>query len=226
LVAEVLRSVLGTYSSRVGPDVVTLMEHYQNLLRRYIMPDSDIADLCRKIYTKHRQALDLIFEHRPDAQLRVAEVIQGLINDTPEIVPDTMGKSYMHFALREWDEQSWQHLGKGWTRSGRLLLFEFQNYSEKSRSLVLYIGPGDDDARSVLFEAFCEPTPRFKGAVSEITKAYTRVYTKKWPAISSAVDMDDEELQVALEKPWREFVQKDLPRIREIAAGINWTAGS
>ena len=105
MVAESIGSVLAAYQSRIGTDVSALLRHYMTMLRRHIVSDSEIAELCRRIYAKHQQALDLIFEHRPDSQLRIAEVVRGLINSSERegIVADTLGKTYLHFALREWD---------------------------------------------------------------------------------------------------------------------------
>src|SRR5215208_5168776 len=64
------------------PDVRTLISHYAQMLRRHIVAESEIAVLCRQIYLKHRLALDLIFEHRPDALSRVRENLQGLVSET------------------------------------------------------------------------------------------------------------------------------------------------
>jgi hypothetical protein len=35
-------------SSTIGPDVRTLLRHYEQMLRRHIVSDSEIAELCRK----------------------------------------------------------------------------------------------------------------------------------------------------------------------------------
>ena len=47
-------------------DVRTLLRLYATTLRRNIVPDvsNDVHQLARKIYRKHKQAIDLIIEHR------------------------------------------------------------------------------------------------------------------------------------------------------------------
>lgn len=67
------------HRSMLGSDIVTLLEHYALMLRRHIMSDSGVAELCQSIYQKHKQALDLIFEHRPDQQALINEYAQLLI---------------------------------------------------------------------------------------------------------------------------------------------------
>lgn len=223
LIAETIDSVLDTHGSRASNDIATLMRHYLNLLRRYILSESDIAELCRQIYRKHRQALDLIFEHRPDSRARTAEFMHRLIADAdrPGLVLDTVAKTYIRFALREWDEKPWQRTGRGWTRSHRLMLFELQN-ADPSIALVLYVGPGDDAARRAVYEAFCQPEARLRGAAKALSKAFTRVYSKKWLPVTKAEEMSDDELYEELQKRWGRFLENDLPKIREVAADIEW----
>ena len=56
------------HRAAVPPDVEVAIRHYVELLERHIMEDTPIAVLARKIYRRHARALDLILEHRPDAQ--------------------------------------------------------------------------------------------------------------------------------------------------------------
>lgn len=65
-VCAVLEGRAKSRASTLGADVLTTIVHYTQMLRRHIVGDSDIAELCRRIYQRHRRALDLIYEHRPD----------------------------------------------------------------------------------------------------------------------------------------------------------------
>jgi hypothetical protein len=76
---QLVELICQTYKSILGPDVYTLMIHYLKMLRRHIVSDSEIAELCQKIYQKHQKALDLIFEHRPDLQSKLAETLKEMI---------------------------------------------------------------------------------------------------------------------------------------------------
>lgn len=48
-----------------------LIDHYIDLLRRKIVKDQELIRICNEIYTKHKKALDLIFENRSD---RISDV--------------------------------------------------------------------------------------------------------------------------------------------------------
>src|SRR6185437_4334491 len=117
--------------SRLKPDVRVLISHYAQLLRRHIVVDSEIADLCRKIYSKHAKAIDLILEHRPDNEAKLRDYLEGMIKRQPGLVFDeNPSKAYIRFALREWDVPKLlapPELRRPEWKSGRILLFEFQN---------------------------------------------------------------------------------------------------
>lgn len=54
-------------SSALSNEATMLIDNYISLLRRKIMKDDqELIGICNKIYLKHRQALDLIFENKTD----------------------------------------------------------------------------------------------------------------------------------------------------------------
>ena len=54
-------------SSALSNEAKMLIDNYVSLLRRKIMKDDqELIGICNKIYLKHRQALDLIFENKTD----------------------------------------------------------------------------------------------------------------------------------------------------------------
>ena len=134
---------------------------------------------------------------------------------------DHITKASLKFGLEEWDQQPWQKRGGGWTKSGRLLLFEIY-VADKSSSMHLYIGPGEDSARRAVFEAFTAGNkPRLKGGRPKLTTTYTTVYSVKWKGAEAMGDLTDEELAKTIDAQWAAFIDKDLPKIREVASGIH-----
>ena len=63
-------SVEGVSRSAQRPGTRT----YAEMVRRHIVEDSEIQQLCRAIYAKHQKALDPIFEHWPDRAGQVSEI--------------------------------------------------------------------------------------------------------------------------------------------------------
>jgi hypothetical protein len=154
-IAELVDSVREARASTLGADVRTLMTHYTTMLRRHIVSDSEIAELCRKLYREHRQALDLIYEHRPDRQYDMFEMLKQLVEEgSPDhdLSLDHSTKSYVRFSLADWDRFPAQGTGEGWVDSGRVLVFEFDNRPDRL-SLKLIIGPGPQRVRKGIHEA-------------------------------------------------------------------------
>lgn len=53
-------------TTALSNEAAMLIDNYISLLRRKIVKDQELVDICNKIYSKHRQALDLIFENKTD----------------------------------------------------------------------------------------------------------------------------------------------------------------
>ncbi len=155
IIAKCIDDTCSRYGAKINNDVQSLMAHYSNLIKRHIMPDSEIAQLCRKIYKQHRQALDLIYEHRPDFQLAISDYLQQLITEhekAGKIKKDDSTKKYSRFAISEWDKFEFQRTCENWTTTKRTLLFEFWNESQYL-GLNLCIGPADQKLKCVIYDA-------------------------------------------------------------------------
>jgi hypothetical protein len=187
--------------------------------------ESEIAELCRQIYRKHRRALDLIFEHRPDATAAMSEYLQALTSESERVLPDASSKSYIRFCHPEWDVPVLRT--SRWTRTGRILLFEFvMDY--RGLFLHLLIGPGPTETRRILFEAALK---------SRVLKPSSRKLHKDWNDIwpnRKIVSADElnalslEELEKKVDDFWEQFIVTDLgdiavdlePAIKQLTAGF------
>jgi len=216
-IVELIDSICKKNKSTLGSDVYTLMTHYANLIRRHIVSDSEIAELCRKIYNRHKLALDLIFEHRPDLQAELAEFIKTLIHKDAELhklVFDDSPKRYIRFADVELDRFPAQRSAHNWTSSKRVLLFEFFNFP-KSLSLVLDIGSGDiESVHRSLYEMSQKNLHIFNKI--KFQKKWMFIYRK---SILEGIDYevtDSDELKNKVQAAWDNFISSDLPVIREL----------
>jgi hypothetical protein len=209
-----------TRSSTLGPDVRTLMGHYTEMLRRHIVSESEVADLCRRIYRKHRQALDLILEYRPDQQASIAEHLTDLIRQTPGLELDQYqaGKTYIRFLPATWDLPGLRQ-GSGWTKSGRLLLYEFANTTDYLR-LKLTIGPGNEETRQRLFSL--ASSPPLKPAFKELGKSWATIFTLTFLNRKDYEDSEPGQIEAKIDTTWQHFLQHEHPKIREIIEAENW----
>jgi hypothetical protein len=218
LVCSLLENLAESRASTLGADVLTLIKHYVQMLRRHIVRNSEINELCKRIYQKHRRALDLIYELRPDRQAMIGALLENLIQQVPGLVLDTSTKTYIRFALKEWDVPLLLE-GNGWTPSGRILLFQFDNGKE-SLKINLYIGPGPQQTCQKLFD-MAKQLP-FSIGRRALTNKWGRIYQRPFLTPQSYEDTSDDELEMEIRKHWAAFLENDLPKLGAVIKAQEW----
>ena len=88
--------------TRLLPDVKLLVDNYIETIRRDVVGDERLEQICAEIYSRHRRALDLIYEHRPDRASSLAATIHAWAEQRDaegKIVLDTnkCNKTYTRF---------------------------------------------------------------------------------------------------------------------------------
>ena len=110
---EVLRLVERTTKEQdksANADVAAVLRQYAVTLRRNIVPEvsNDAHSLARKIYRKHKQAIDLIVEHRdryvPNYPNEGFRMVREAIAKHPEWKEGTCNKRYARFISADWDK--------------------------------------------------------------------------------------------------------------------------
>ena len=228
IVSQCIDEICIQHSAKMNADVHSLMTHYSNLIKRHIMSDSEIAQLCRKIYKQHRQAIDLIYEHKPDFQLEIADFLQQLIQEDQEhnIEKDDCVKKMIRFAPKEWDDLEFQKTCQGWTKSNRILLFQFWNVPEYL-VLELFVGPGNEKLKQEIYQAIK------KVNISGITQR-PRIRERGWSALfavrilspSDYEDGDLEEVKKKIKSFFENFLSNDLQLMRKAITDLKLTEAS
>ena len=83
VVVDSLEALQRTRRSTLGADVLASIQHYSTMLRRHVVNESDVAELCRKLYRAHKKAFDLILEYRQDLQSNTSEAIGEILDADP-----------------------------------------------------------------------------------------------------------------------------------------------
>jgi hypothetical protein len=183
------------------------------------MADENIKDLCMKIYQHHKQAIDLIIENLPNQRDAIAKELKTLVADDGLILDDDKVQT-IRFIPQSLNIPFFQG-GSGWTKTGRMLLFEFVN-SQNSLQLGLYIGPGDDAKRTEVFNV-----------AQKLGKPFTPGSTMyaKWNMLykRTILELDDyklpmEDLLAKVQSEWRSFLAEDLPVITQKLSAVQWQA--
>jgi hypothetical protein len=219
-IEAVTQELVETRGTGLGSDLRVLMSHYVQMLRRHVVVESEIAELCRRIYRKHAQAIDLIVEHRPDRQATLRAFLEELIKSRPELVFDHSSKELIKFALAAWDDAPALRAGQGWSPSGRMLLFELQNRPE-SLKLKLIIGPGPRDTRERLLGIALDRgnQPPFKPQAHSLNKYNNEIYSLDFLSAKAYSDTTDQELETKIREHWTHFLESELPILRK----FDWT---
>ncbi|MDW5299589.1 MAG: hypothetical protein SA378_05560, partial [Sedimentibacter sp.] len=89
--------------------VKLIIENYIETLRRVVVKDKELEEICVGLYRKHKQALDLIFDNKPDSGNVVSDIIneylQTRANENRDIVfdPTYSTKTLQRFSLESFD---------------------------------------------------------------------------------------------------------------------------
>lgn len=73
-VLEVAEQITEQHKTRIPRDASVFLRHYLDSLRRITMQDDRLIDLCKTIYRRHREAIDLIVEY--GASTRIVEACE------------------------------------------------------------------------------------------------------------------------------------------------------
>ena len=88
------------------PDVKLLIDNYTEIIRRDILGDEELAKICREIYKKHKKALDLIYDNKPDKASDLRDIFLKWCAEKEnagelEAVKDKCNKTYTRFKTKQ-----------------------------------------------------------------------------------------------------------------------------
>ena len=210
-IADLLERTLNAKRGSLGQDIRIFLEHYLVALRRYIVGNSEMEVICRKIYEKHKEALDLIYQFRPDVVMELSNYLQKKIDNIPGLILDTSSKASVRFTTTKLD-QILPSVGHGWTKSKRILLFEFVN-SKGLLTLRLYVGPGDQNERAKLLKMFEQDKKIFKLMDRKRGTKWHAVWQKKILTKEEYEGSEFEDFTQKIDKKITTFLEKELPLI-------------
>lgn len=162
-VVEVLDSVYK--NAELQEDIALMIRNYIEVVRRDIVEDQQLIEICNKIYHKHQKALDLIFENKTDDGNMSAESIREAIKNNGAVISERLAsnRNFVFYTQRmndylgkmEKENSSWgdAYPYRYWLslREGRLLgHFELGGRNlddetmEKQQIITSILKPGDN----------------------------------------------------------------------------------
>jgi len=86
-ILELAERIVGQNQSRIPAAASVFLDHYMDVLRRITMQDDELVSLCKTIYHKHREAIDLIVEYGGSS---------GLLDACEEVLPELIDCEFIH----------------------------------------------------------------------------------------------------------------------------------
>ncbi len=229
VVCGILDELAEIRASIVEPDARVLITHYTEMLRRHIVGDSEIARLSRQIYEKHRRAINLIYQHRPDPgqghredrdRLRkdAKKLLERLIDDEPQLTNKRSGGNYISFYPEEWNVSS---LNNNSSDVFGFLRFVFHNHLDRI-TLFLEASLGDRETRQKLYEMCLKHESLFENPQNPEDNKYPKFYSRTFLTPEFCETAIEAEREWEIRKNWEDFLENDLPRIVAALKQEHW----
>lgn len=220
---EDIKAVVAEVIQRPGLNLNSVVSmainQYLEVLRRHFMQDSEIAELCGKIYRRHKHAIDLIIANKPDKRDFVQKVVLGLISNEKTLTLDDSTRPYIRFASKALDHPFLKNAEEEWTTSRRLALYEFRN-GLNSLSLIVQLGRGEQAKRKQILEMAQNHGKPFKPE-KKLYTLWNRLY-KIDMLDESDYDLAEDEIKNKIKEKWDEFLQIDYPAIEKAFTNYPW----
>ena len=181
---DVLRLVEGAIAAEgnsANEDVMAFLRQYAITLRRNIVPEvsNDVHELARRIYRKHKRAIDLIIEHReryePNYVTEGFRMIRDAIGRQPLWKESTSNHPYVRFVSSEWEKYEEELRLESWPYN--LLQFQVQ-VTDRWATLTFFMAPSENETlRRKMFDRVRDCLDTLHAAQPTYTEDYVRLHT-------------------------------------------------
>ena len=132
--------------TEVREDVRAFLRQYATTLRRKIVPDSNtnIAELAREIYLKHREAIELIYRNKPDYASEIKQIFKEAISRQASWKLDKEETSWVRFRPSSWANSGVMETGTQWRPQSNALILCQLYCTANNAHLYLTLGSGSN----------------------------------------------------------------------------------
>ena len=209
--------------ANLSSETRTFINYYVDILRRETMENNELAKICQQIYKEHKQALDLIFDYRPDMLQDVGVFFDRWCKEKQEageIVYDEhkSNKSYHRFRTVKMDEKmkstttetdtsSWNTKNHYYYEIGAYM--DKENVKIDIHFVVNSVGLNEEQ-KQFLYD-FCKKLNKDKNArdswkfITPVTKPGKKIVITPDDMASTEIG---ETIKESLDKAWKELQNK------------------
>jgi len=206
----------------ISSTVKVILENYVSSLRRNILMDNELVKICGEIYKKHKTALDLIYEYRPDNLSNISEYIMNFIEENALKYNLTFErkdnkKSIIRFTTK-YIESIVPKINDntfGWG-NGKGLMYEIPLYSNNYSACYLVISNVSDEKCQKLYALSKANHKKFNIANrSSSAKIWSRVFKSSTILEKEQIEESIDEIKDIINKKLQHLFEKEIPKLEE-----------
>jgi len=140
IIRQLVEETAQDFADSVSAEVLAFLRQYADIIRRRILRNEDARFLAGKIYRRHKDAIELIYENRNYCELRLQEILKEAIENQDGWKLEGQHKQwgFTRFFPDAWPGFQVFQTGTGWLpHSNALVLFQFRC---QSNTLKIDIG--------------------------------------------------------------------------------------
>ena len=215
--ADTIENALKRRESQINDEIKLFVQQYLEMVRRHIVEDSEIQELCRRLYQNHRRALDLIFENRPDHAAKLSQVIQGYIESRDDIISEYFSNTRVHFMPRCMAD----------ILPPKMLLWGLENRDGRVQ-FRLTLCPGPQHIREQVYKKAESMPSLFDGSKAKrLSNSYHSFFSETWITRKESEELSDEQIEQRIEEKIQSFLDRKGYAIAEALKELKFpeTAG-
>lgn len=215
-IVETLESIITNPLEPLPSETVLIINHYIDLVRKHIVTDERLRSLAVRLYERHREAFDFIYNCRPEPRNLLA-VVRERIESVEGLTIESTGSNILRFTPDVWDTEL--QLVKAdptkWTKTGRGLLFEVKTYPNTPGrvNLSLILGPCDSAMRSYVYQAAMANPKLFQGVVKPMGVQFATIFSRDLLTATQATGMSFEGQETNVSLAWSSFQSEQLQHL-------------
>jgi len=213
-----------------------LYKDYRSMVQKNLEEDTELADIAKRIWSKHGKALDTLLNYRPDKQ---AEIMDWMRKNPEEVIdlvqkqagillqPDTHGPRILRYVVANWLKIDGFDSGdKNWVESASLLVLEIQDWGEGRIRASFVLGPSENqEIREEIYKQARDSHDKGKIKITRLTatpqskfKHLSTTDIQKKETYKKAEEEDSPADTLAKDALFKfaDFLKKDAPQYEEI----------
>lgn len=219
--AKIFEEMIGDNQVVKSAEMASIISQYVELIRRRVVEEEELKKLAVGVYEKYKEALDFIFESKPNYS-GLHTCLIPIINENENLIVDQKSGTRINFLPKLWDNTNEFNScpENKWTKTKRMLLFELKTPKPDRVLLSLIVGPGPQELRSRIHEKAKQNKSIFKGATITMGTQWVSIYAKQLLDPQAAAHLDEEGKIENVVKSFQAFLDQELPQLTQACLGI------